>query len=157
MQTIARKRIGSIMNKDLVTTRHDARLAPVVEMMMRRGLGEVAVVDHDHSLLGVVSRTDLVSGTIHWGGDSPEVFLAESQRDSGVTCQLEDGFLFAVESNVTVAEVMNRHVLAVRVDSTAAEAAALMAQNQLQQLPVISADGGLVGMISALDIARLLN
>src|SRR5207248_2292414 len=112
-----------IMTRDLVTTRHDAQLAPVVEMMMRRGLGEVPVVDHDYALLGLVSRADLVTRPLSAGGDSAEVFLAQRQRDCAVTCSLDDGFTLAVESTVTVAEVMNRHVYCVRADTTAGEAA----------------------------------
>lgn len=144
------------MNTDLVMTRRDAQLAPVVEMMMRRGLGEVAVVDHDHALLGLVTRGDLLKPPSQ-GGDSASEFLGQQQVKAGVRCELDHGFHLDVESSVTVGDVMSRSVVAVKPDATPKEAAVLMAQSGLSMLPVVSAFGVLIGTVSAIDLASLLH
>ncbi len=143
--------IAHLMNRDVITTRFDAELAPVVEMMMRRGLESVPVVDHDQALLGSVTRTELLNPP-QPGGDSPEEFLATAQQRGGVTCELDRGFHLDIESTVRVGDVMNRHVVAVRPDASAREAAELMAEHHLSTLPVISAFGVLVGVVSAVDL-----
>lgn len=143
------------MNTDLVTTRTDAQLAPVVEMMMRRGLGEIAVVDHDHALLGVVTRQNLLEPKA--STDTCEEFLASQQRRSGVTCELDRGFRLDVDTSVTVAEVMSRGVVSVKPDATASEAATLMVENHLSVLPVVSAFGVLLGTVSAIDLVGVFN
>jgi acetoin utilization protein AcuB len=153
--SLARRRISTFMNRDLVVTRRDARLAPVVEMMMRRNLEEVPVVDHDHALLGTLSRGDLLRSPSP--GGSAEEFLAQQGSHDSVTCELGEGFRLDVEACATVGDVMNRNVVCVHPESTAAQAAALMAEHDLSELPVVGADGGLIGRVSALDIARLLN
>ncbi|MBL8955947.1 MAG: CBS domain-containing protein [Myxococcaceae bacterium] len=143
--------ISNVMNTDVVTTHYDAELAPVVEMMMRRGLESVPVVDHDQALLGHVTRNGLLNPPAA-SGDSAEEFLGTSQQRGGVTCELDRGFRLDIESTVRVGDVMNRRVVAVRPDSSAREAATLMAEHHLTTLPVISAFGALLGVVTALDL-----
>jgi CBS domain-containing protein len=138
------------MNTDLVTTRRDAELAPVVEMMMRRGLAEVPVVDRDRALLGFVTREKLLEP--QHAGDTAEEFIAQQQVKALVTCELDRGFRLDVGSEVTVADVMRPRSVVVKPETPAHEAAALMARHRLSQLPVVSALGALVGIISALDL-----
>jgi len=147
--------VSRIMNRDLVTTRTDAQLAPVVEMMMRRGLGEIPVVDHDHALLGFVTRVKLLEPV--QTGDSVEEFLGHQQIKCGVTCELDHGFHLDVESSVRVGDVMSRDVVAVKPDTTVKEAAHLMAENHLSILPVVSAFGALLGTVSAVDLLQLFH
>jgi CBS domain-containing protein len=149
-----RPTISQLMNRDILTTRTDAQLAPVVELMIRRGLGEISVVDHDHALLGQVRREALLEGAV--AGDSPEEFLGHTQRKASVTCELDHGFRLDIDSSATVADVMSRRVIAVRPDTTLREAAALMTEYRLAVLPVVSALGVLLGTLSAVDLVGQL-
>jgi CBS domain-containing protein len=147
---MASTRVGQIMNTDVLTTRREAELAPIVEMMMRRGLAEVPVVDRDRALVGFVTREKLLEPMR--GGDSPEEYLAHEQLSALVTCELDHGFRLDVGAEVTVRDVMSARVIAVKPDTTTRDAAALMKRYRLPQLPVVSALGALVGIISALDL-----
>jgi len=53
-----------------------------------------------------------------------------------------------------VADVMTRTPIAVRMDATLLEAAKIMVQSRVSGLPVIDAEGSLVGMISEGDLIR---
>lgn len=150
------KTVDRIMNRDLIMTRRDAQLAPVVEMMMRRGMTEIPVVDDDRSLLGFVTRVDLVNPPVKPLG-SPEEFLGAQQARSSVTCELDEGFHLDVESSATVADVMSPNVVAVTAEATAKEAAALMARNRVTMLPVVTSLGVLIGTVSVLDLVGVLN
>lgn len=60
------------------------------------------------------------------------------------------------DPNATVSDVMSGVVFALPVDSSIECAAALMAIEGVGQVVVTAGDGGLLGMVSALDIARHL-
>ena len=152
-----KKTVARIMNTDVIMTRADAQLAPVVEMMMRRGMGEIPVVDHDHALLGVVTRVDLLNPPAKSPAGSVEEYLGQQQCRGGVTCELDQGFHLEVESSVTVGDVMRQAVAALKPDATAREAAAMMSEARVSVLPVVSHLGVLIGTVSALDLVGLLS
>jgi CBS domain-containing protein len=81
----------------------------------------IAVVDADRSLLGLVTRTDVLR--------------------------------VVYDLDAKAADLMSGFVLSLPIDSTVERAAALMATETVGQI-VVTEDGDLVGMVSALDIAR---
>jgi CBS domain-containing protein len=59
-----------------------------------------------------------------------------------------------MEAVMKAVDVMVRDVLAIDPDASVAEAAALMAENDISALPVVDSDGRLVGIISEADLMR---
>ena len=57
-------------------------------------------------------------------------------------------------SALTARDVMNTHVLTVRVDQTVRELAAFLIENQISGAPVVDGDGHLVGVVSLTDVAQ---
>jgi CBS domain-containing protein len=53
-----------------------------------------------------------------------------------------------------VSDVMTRNVVSIRSDDTILKAARLMLQNRISGLPVVDAEGGLVGMVTEGDFLR---
>jgi CBS domain-containing protein len=53
-----------------------------------------------------------------------------------------------------VSDVMTRNVVSIRSDDTILKAARLMLQNRISGLPVVNAEGGLVGMVTEGDFLR---
>lgn len=53
-----------------------------------------------------------------------------------------------------VSDVMTRNVVSVRSDDTILKAARLMLQNRISGLPVVDAEGGLIGMVTEGDFLR---
>jgi len=53
-----------------------------------------------------------------------------------------------------VGDVMTRNVVSIRPDDTILKAARLMLQNRISGLPVVDAEGGLVGMVTEGDFLR---
>lgn len=51
-------------------------------------------------------------------------------------------------------DVMTRHVISIKPDSSVAEAAQLMLENRISGLPVIDSDGKLVGIVTEGDMLR---
>ena len=57
---------------------------------------------------------------------------------------------------ITAADLMNPEVLTVRDDATVAELARFLVDNEITGAPVEDADGRLVGVVSAVDLVRLI-
>jgi len=57
---------------------------------------------------------------------------------------------------ITAADLMNPEVLTVRDDATVAELARFLADNEITGAPVEDAEGRLVGVVSAVDLVRLI-
>jgi CBS domain-containing protein len=59
-----------------------------------------------------------------------------------------------MEENMHVGDVMTRNVVSIRSDDTILKAARLMLQNRISGLPVVDAEGSLVGMVTEGDFLR---
>jgi CBS domain-containing protein len=59
-----------------------------------------------------------------------------------------------MHTGLTAADVMNRDVFTVHVDSTVRELVALLSERQISGAPVIDAEGQLVGVVSVTDVAQ---
>jgi CBS domain-containing protein len=59
-----------------------------------------------------------------------------------------------MEETMRVSDVMTRNVVSIRSDDTILKAARLMLQNRISGLPVVDAEGGLIGMVTEGDFLR---
>ena len=118
--------VRDIMTPDPVTIRPDTGLEQVIELFVSRELSHAPVVGDDGRAVGMVSKTDLVR----------DVHLR------GVT-----------EVDALARDVMTPIAMWVPEIASVAEAARVIASGQLHALVVASADGRVVGILSAVDIA----
>ncbi|MCS6783975.1 MAG: CBS domain-containing protein, partial [Candidatus Caldarchaeum sp.] len=61
-------------------------------------------------------------------------------------------FALGVEPEAPVKQFMTRNVIVIREDRSINDARNIMLSNQIRHLPVVNADGELVGMITTRDI-----
>jgi len=52
--------VGDVMTRNPVTIFSDASLAAAADLMKRKGIGHLPVVDNDGRLVGMITRTDIV-------------------------------------------------------------------------------------------------
>ena len=109
----------------------------------------VYVVDATRHLLGVISSYDLLRTMLPFYLDSN---LAKAlPDDDAVILQA-----FEACQNRTAGEIMTREFVAVHPDDTFLEAEALIAEHGISVLPVLEADGQLVGAVSRRAILNAL-
>ena len=143
--------VASVMSRDVITAKQDDTLASVIESMLSRNISHIPVVDQDRTLVGIVSKTDIVSnGALN--GDTREAEAPVKTLRRGVRYGLGEGFHLEVAPDITVKEVMSPVVYSVEDTDSLGAAAALMSTHQVHGLPVLSKRRGLVGFISTLDI-----
>jgi CBS domain-containing protein len=106
-------------------------------LMKERGIRRLPVID-DRQLVGIVTLGDL-------RGAMPSEATTLNRSE-----------LAYLMDQVKVERVMTRKVITVTEDTSIAQAARLILENKIGGLPVLSADGLVVGMVTESDLLRVL-
>ncbi|MBS1118218.1 MAG: hypothetical protein H6Q90_446 [Deltaproteobacteria bacterium] len=133
--------VTDIMTRSVICARSDLPIGELLDLVIDHGIGCVPVVDPGGCPIGMVTKRDLVeqlASLVHEG--TLARLVTRSPRRPPATA--EDVML-------PVAITVDEHV-------TIARAAAVMAEQDLHHLPIISPSGVVVGVISSLDIVRWL-
>lgn len=115
----------------------DTPLLAVVDLMVREGVRALPVVGDGAEVLGIITSGDALAQVLKEG--PPE-------RATGV----------AAPRDLTARSIMTRTVLCVSEDQRLAEAAQMMVNRKVDQLPVVR-DGELIGIVTRDGILRALH
>ena len=148
----ARATVFTIMSHGVRTVPADLSIESLVRVFVEEGLSRVLVVKDSGAPLGVVSRSDLVLRQ-YLGAETVEDADPRVQRRGGVQAPLGAGFQVA-STNDTIADLMSRQVVSVTEETTIFHACETMSRDHLHGVPVISAQHGPIGWLSATDVVR---
>jgi CBS domain-containing protein len=139
---MSHQKVRNVMSTDVVTVREGTPFKDVVRALSGRDVSAVPVVDRDRRVLGVVSEADLLvkQGT-------QEI---EFTRSLVNWWRRRRNMRRAVAT--TAGTLMTKPAITVTDDATVAGAARLMTQHNVKRLPVVDADGRLVGIVSRKDV-----
>lgn len=129
--------VSDVMTRNVVSLREKAQFKDIILVMRERGFSACPVLDADDTVVGVVSEDDLL------------VKEAYSDQTSG---RLARRLHRAKATGLTARELMTHPAIAVRPDASVAEAARIMHAKHVKRLPVVTADGSLVGIVSRVDL-----
>ncbi|MET8811071.1 CBS domain-containing protein [Streptomyces sp. NPDC004549] len=115
----------------------------LVERMEQWGVSALPVLEGDGRVIGVVSEADLL----------PKEEFRDSEPDR--LTQLRRTADLAKAGAVTAGELMSTPAVTVHADATLPEAARIMAVKGVKRLPVIDAQGALVGVVSRGDLLKV--
>jgi CBS domain-containing protein len=139
--------VSEIMTRDVTTVGPDTSAREVVELLLGKLFKAVPVVDHQHRVIGIISDGDLLRGA------GMPLRLAVGER-----LEAEDlrRFLDQVSREKSAREIMTSPVIMAREDEALGHVVQKLLEHNLKRLPVVGADGKLVGMVSRLDILRAI-
>ena len=139
-------KVQDVMTTDVATTTPDALLKDAAVELVRRRISGMPVVDADRRVLGVLSETDILAkeGEEHKGSGFLQWLV-----DPG------DPWVRARFDAVTVDDAMSAPARTIAPDRHVAEAATIMLDEDVNRLPVVDADGTLVGLVSRGDLVRV--
>jgi CBS domain-containing protein len=130
--------------KDVMTTRviwvkKEATFREMAIALRRNRVSAFPVIDDDGRVVGVVSEADLLTKEAMDG--EPGVFSGIlHRRDAGKA------------RGVTAGDLMTTAVVTVAPEDTVERAARLMYERKVKRLPVVDANGHLLGIISRADV-----
>lgn len=142
--------VSWIMSHEVVSVRPELLLTSLEALLVSQDLSRVPVIDEEGTLMGVVSKTDLVTHHLD-RGDSGSKIPARVASRHGIRQLIPPGFQVDGEHVDTVADVMCQTVLTVTEGTSIARAAEVMAVHRVHGLPVV-AHSKVIGWVSALDI-----
>lgn len=120
-------RVESYMSQVPITIRGDTDYWEASGIMQEKDLHHIPVVDEDEKVVGIFTRRDLKMAAMHFG-----------------------------EAHVEVSKVMHSPVVTIAPDEPLAEAAQQMVDNRIGGLPVVDANGQIVGILTETDLLRAL-
>lgn len=151
--------VGDLMTTDVVTTAPGTTLVELEALFTRNAISGAPVLDGDQ-LVGVVSQTDII-GVIadqpHAGSDLPSFLLSPQPIAGPILAELAAERAAVAERMAarTVADVMTGIPVTVSADDDIAIAAEKMCNERIHRV-LVTEDGRLVGLLSALDLVGLL-
>ena len=116
----------------------DTPYSEVVDLMVRRGLQAVPVVGEDYEFLGVITTGNAMDELVS---------RARAERVGGSSA--------AARADPTAREIMTRTVMCVSEEQSLIEAASIMVNRDVEQLPVIR-EGEMVGFLTRGEVLRWL-
>jgi CBS domain-containing protein len=132
-----------MMSTPVITVRPEALLKEVAELMIRRAVSGVPVVDRDGRPLGMISESDFLAREEYGLGNRVLDRLAETL---GVG---------AKPHGRTAGDLMISPAITARPDTAARELGHLMAANAINRIPIVE-DGRIVGIVTRADVVRTL-
>jgi CBS domain-containing protein len=143
------------MQRDVVSVRPDADVESLLRLMREHELPGVPVTDEAGHLQGIVTESDLVlrdeDADLHlphhidlWGG----VIFLESTK------HYEERLRRAFAAMVS--DMMTSDPVTVGPDDSVEDAAKLIAERRHNRLPVVDADGKLLGIVTRVDVLEAL-
>jgi CBS domain-containing protein len=143
---------ADIMQTNVVTVRSDASVQELAELLARKKISGVPVVDDENRVVGVVSEGDLVAldADIHFPHyiqflDS--VIFLESMK------KFDERLRKAAAAEV--GQIMTTDVETVQKNTSIEEAATLMTDKGINRLPVVDGDV-LVGIVTRADLVKAM-
>jgi CBS domain-containing protein len=148
----ARKKISDIMTKEVVKVRPDTRVRRIAQLMTDHGISGLPVVNNNDQLLGVVTEMDMIVRNTRFKIPNFIMIL-----DHIIYLETPQQFQERLENmlGVTAGEIMTEGVTTIAPDATIEELSELMAEREINPIPVVENDR-LVGIISRADIIRLM-
>lgn len=135
--------VEQLMTKTVLTVAPETPLRQVAGLLVREHISGVPVVDEDGHVLGVVSEADILrrergptpgrADFLHWLGSDDHLERLSAR---------------------TAGEAMSRPAVTIRPEQSVWEAAARLVDRTLKRLPVVDAEGFLVGIVTRADLVR---
>lgn len=132
--------VSDVMSTHVVAVRKHGTFKDIAARLREQRVSAFPVLDDDEKVIGVVSEADLLTKAA-LDDRMPPVF-------PGMTRARDE----AKAAGVTAADLMTAPPVTVGPDDSVAHAARLMYDRRVKRLPVVDADGRLIGIVARSDV-----
>jgi CBS-domain-containing membrane protein len=135
-----------VMTKTVAAVDMDTSLKEVAEVMARRRISGVPVLDQNKTVVGVISERDFLNAFGPEGAGSFMEVLA--------ACLAGTGCIAVTARKQTAKEIMTTPPVCVGEDTPVSEIARIFEEKHINRVPVTDGAGKLTGIVSRADILR---
>jgi CBS-domain-containing membrane protein len=135
-----------VMARAVSSVSPETPLHEVVELLLRRDVKALPVVDGERRVIGIITGGDLLAR-----GDLDLRLSVKRELDPAT---LRGRLRALLESRKTAQDVLTRHVHTVGAETDLASVIRLMAAQRVKRLPVVDHERRLVGLVSRADVLR---
>ena len=141
-----------IMSKEVITVKTEMPVSELADLLWKKKIGGVPVVDDNGSLVGVVTESDLID-------QNKKVHIPTIMTILDSMIFLENPAKLDKElkkmTGTTVGDIYSTEIVTVSENTPMYEVATIMANQKVHTLPVVE-DGKVLGVIGKADIIRNL-
>ncbi|UBU08763.1 CBS domain-containing protein [Nonomuraea gerenzanensis] len=146
--------VENVMTTDVVAVNAEASFHTVAELLIDKGVSGVPVLDDDNRVVGVVSEADLLAKEEfkerYYGDDYRPPLRARIRHATG-----SEGSGYRKSVGESAGALMTSPAHVTTPDTSVVSAARLMDRYGVKRLPVVDADGRLVGIVSRRDLIKV--
>ena len=146
--------VRDVMSTPVVTLRADDKVEHAADVLADKNVGSLPVVDVDGKLLGVLRDDDLIASEARVHVPTFINFLGLGMPFPGEMKHLEHELKKI--AGATLRDVMQVDVPTVAPDATLEDVATIMHDRGVNSVPVLDADGKVVGIVARADIVRFI-
>lgn len=146
--------VSSIMTTEVLTFTPELAIKDAMEQLVAREVDGAPVVDADGKVVGMLSTGDLIVQDARLHG--PTVISLLGAYIELPSWRKESDEDWEKATSLTVEHSMDDEPVVVRSDDTVETAATAMHDHDISRVPVVAADGTLVGIVARGDILRCL-
>jgi CBS domain-containing protein len=146
--------VAEVMTRDVPAVHESATIEQIFDLLVSSSHKRVVVVDDKRHVAGIIADSDLLSKVSResW----PDVMkILVSKVSSGLIGEEARKHLQKLRAR-SAKDLMNRDVITVREKMPVASALALSAEKRVKRLPVVDAEGELVGIVGRTEMMRAL-
>jgi CBS domain-containing protein len=146
--------VAEVMTREVPTVHDSAIVEEIFELLVSSSHKRVVVVDDKRQVVGIIADSDLISRVSResWPGIM-EVLI--SKVPIGTVSSEARRHIQKLRAR-SAKEFMTRDVITVRDKMPVASALALSAEKRVKRLPVVNAEGELVGIVGRTEMMRAL-
>jgi len=141
-------KVMDVMTRNVVAVHTGASFKEIAATLRDRRVSAFPVVDDQGRVIGVVSEADLIAKEALEGG---------YESHAGPLSGLLHRHDLEKARGATAGELMSRPPVTVAPEDLVSHAAHLMHDRRVKRLPVVNADGKLVGIISRTDVLSVFS
>ena len=146
--------VRQVMETSIMAVKLDTPVALIVDLLLEAPFRALPVVDEQRRLQGIMSTGDLINAGVlpMRRGLVRTALELDNLTAEAIEAPLEQ----ARRSTRTAQDIMNRQVCTIGPEQSIREAAQIMLDTGLRSLPVIEANGTLVGMVTRADLLQTI-
>ena len=145
--------VKELMMRDCISVNPEMTVEELAKLLLEHNLSGVPVVSGAGELVGIVSEGDLLHKECVPRLPNFINLLGAVIFYNGVD-RFDDDFKKLMARQVS--DIMTDHVLTVTEDTDVHDAARLMIEHKIRQIPVVGENNFLIGMVRRSDIIKLL-